>query len=79
MGDEFSAGAMRSMRSKQKLRFLMIAEVIEAAVRLARVRPSSDFEAAAGSRIMIIAGAKLCKVFYRRRCLIVAERFWPVL
>jgi hypothetical protein len=41
MGDEFSAGAMRSMRSKQKLRFLMIAEVIEAAVRLARVRPSS--------------------------------------
>ena len=24
---------------------------------------------------MIVAGAKLCKVFYRRRCLIVAEAF----
>ena len=32
-----------------------------------------DFEAAAGSGVMIVADLQLCK-FFRRRCLIVAER-----
>jgi len=41
MGEEFSAGAMTSMRQ--------IAEVIEAAVRLARVRSSSG---ARGQRLL---------------------------
>ena len=33
-----------------------------------------SFEAAAGSGVMIVADLKLCKGFFRRRCLIVAER-----